>query len=60
MGKILGEASPGSFAFGLVALGVGILLIDPAGWADWTAVGLFVFGGGQLLGNWGWWRDLSP
>lgn len=60
MGKIMGEAQPGSFVFGLVALGVGVLLLEPAGWAQWSGLGLAAVGGGLVMGHWGWWRDLSP
>lgn len=60
MGRILGDAQPGNFAFGLVAVGAGVWLIGPVGWADWAAVALFVGGGAQAGRHWGWWRDLSP
>lgn len=60
MGKIMGDAKPGSFVFGLVVIGVAILLVEPAGWAHWAGLGLAAFGGGLVLAHWGWWRDLSP
>jgi len=60
MGKIMGDAQPGTFVVGLAAVGAGIYMLDPGGWADWTAMGLFVVGGAQAGRHWGWWRDLSP
>lgn len=60
MGKILGDAQPLHFVLGLGAVGVGILLASPAGWADWGGIALFVLGGAQAGRHWGWWGDLSP
>lgn len=59
MDKIYGETRPGNFAFGLAGLAVGLLILDPGGWVDWTAAGVLAFGGSQLGRHWGWWRDLS-
>lgn len=60
MVDIYGSAQPGNFFFGVVALAVGLLLLDPAGWADWTAAAVLAVGGAQVWRHWGWWRDLSP
>lgn len=56
----MGDAKPGSFVSGLVALGVGVLLVEPAGWGGWGGLALAAFGGGLIMAHWGWWRDLSP
>lgn len=60
MGKIMGDAKPGNFIFGLAALGVGIYFFQPATWSDWTVIALYFYAGSQIVGHWGWWRDLSP
>jgi hypothetical protein len=60
MGKIMGDAKPASFILGLAALGAGIYFYPPGGWSDWAAIALFFYAGSQIVGHWGWWRDLSP
>ncbi|MFB6240606.1 MAG: hypothetical protein ABEJ46_03435 [Gemmatimonadota bacterium] len=49
-----------SFILGLAALGAGFYFYPPGGWSDWAAIALFFYAGSQIVGHWGWWRDLSP